>query len=249
MESQKQRIETELQIGTGIQTRLVHIGGLALSLSFMAMGLLTLSRQPAPPAAPAVLPDTAAAPAPDTLQQPGAQAPDWQQLRLRRHDDAIRLSWPAAAAAGQPCTVERSFDGRRFRQIGEMRAASADPAARLQFTDRDPAAVQLPLAWYRVRSGGQLSPALKARARSGLGLYHLVRTRPDSLQILCAADAPGGARLRLVHSSGAIAADEQLRLGPVPVARTFGAASLPAGQWQVELSSPAGISTEFFTIR
>jgi hypothetical protein len=247
MGSQKQRIETGGQ--AQLQMRLVHIGGLALSLAFMATGLLTLSRQPAAQTDPGLPPDTVKTAAPDTFLQPEARLPDWRQLRLRRRDDAIQLSWPLAAAAGMPCMVERSFDGRRFRQIGAMRPDSSRQEARLRFTDQDPAAVQLPAAWYRVRCGSSLSPAMPARVRTGLGLYHVVRTGRDGLHILCAADTLGGARLRLVHSSGSIAADEQLRLGPVPVARTFGAGSLPPGQWQLELSGPVGTSTEFFTLQ
>ena len=174
----------------------------------------------------------------------------------------VEVTWETMDRENTAFVVERSADGRRFREIGTVRVAdrvaeAASGAMRFQLGDLPPANERV--AYYRVRQRfGDGPDRVSGAVKVGLG----AATGPETA-ILFAAPNPfasatvvrfslaeaGRARLSVWDVSGqqvAVLADGARAAGEHEV--PFDAGALPSGLYFARLQTPGGSSTFKLTI-
>lgn len=174
----------------------------------------------------------------------------------------VAVTWETMDRENTGFVVERSADGRRFREIGSLRlsdrvAEAANGAMRFQIADAPPADERV--AYYRVRQRFADGPdRVSGAVKVGLGvsagpetaiLFAAPNPFAESTTIRFALAEAGRARLSVWDVSGqqiALLADGPRAAGQHEV--TFDAGALPSGLYFARLQTPGGADTFKLTL-
>ena len=174
----------------------------------------------------------------------------------------VAVTWETMDRENTGFAVERSADGRRFREVGSLQLAdrvaeAANGAMRFQLADAPPADERV--AYYRVRQRFADGPdRISGAVKVGLGvaagpetaiLYAAPNPFAESTTIRFTLAEAGRARLSVWDVSGqqiALLADGARAAGEHEV--TFEAGALPSGLYFARLQTPHGADTFKLTL-